>query len=441
MNKSLKEKKHELLKELQKTDTVKPKIPKGLTLTGNDTIRPDSTSNVAILLDCDPNLKGMIRYNDFTEEIDVVKDVTIDMTKLGIPKIHFPVDTLNDNHLALLATYFSGCPSYQVSFSKSALRGGIRAVAKANSYNPLADYFEKCYRNWDKKERIDDFFQKYLGCYDTVVTRLIADLFFRAVVAKGYAGRLKYDYVLDLVGSQGCGKTTLLRKIAPLGFYTDSFITFTDKDDLYQMKNAVIINDDEMTASACMTNAQIKKFVTTETFSFRPAYHEHSVTFKKKFVITRTSNNILHLSDRTGDRRFLPLLCNSKRQIYHPVRDLTQETVDQIWGEAVERWLKNDSFVLDRKQELLLEENRMAFSIKDELLETVDDLLKRKYKNVKFIVKGNFYNELLIANGGLNRREKRRVMEHLAALEYKEAFGHVKIDGQWKSMRGFKKEN
>lgn len=443
MNEELKKKKNQLLKELEKVrkQEESQKIPRGLSLTGNDTIRSDSASNVAILLNHDPFLKGMFRFNEFTEEVDVVKSKVIDLTRLGIPKMHFQAKPLSDDHLALLSTYFSGYPAYQVAFSRQVLRNGILAAAKSKSYNPLTEYFEKCSKNWDKKKRIDNFFQEYLGCPDTETTRLIADLFFRAVVAKGCAESVKYDYVLDLVGSQGCGKTTLLRKITPLGFYTDSFVTFTDKDDLYQMKNAIIINDDEMTASAGMTNAQIKKFVTTESFSFRPAYHEHVITFKKKFVITRTSNHILHLVDKTGDRRFLSLLCDSRNQLYHPVQDLSQETVDQLWGEAVERWLKNDCFDLNKKQMTLLTDSRKFFSVCDDLIEEVDDLLNGKYKGRDFIPKAELYNELLVVNGGLTNSEKRRVVEHLRNLDYKESFGHVRVADQWKSMRGFKKEN
>lgn len=439
----LKKKTEEFLKEIEqlKKHEIQAKKEKGsLSWTKNDTIRPDSSSNVAFLLENDSNLKGMFRFNEFTQEIDVVKSADIELNGLNL---HFKAQPLSDIHEALLSVYFSGNSDYQVSFSKSVLRNGISSVAAANSYHPLKDYFKKCRKSWDGKKRIDTFFQEYLGCADTEVTRLIADLFFRGVVAKGTMNSVKYDYVLDLVGSQGCGKTTLLRKITPLGFYTDSFVTFVDRDDLFQMKNAVIINDDEMTASACMTSAQIKKFVTTESFSFRPAYHEHTVTFNKRFVITRTSNHIQHLQDKTGERRFLPLLCNSEKQIYHPVQDLTQETVDQLWGEAAERFAENKVFDLNKSQVETLNLKRENFMLSDELLEAVDDLLNDEFSNQKFFSKKEFYSKLMFLTEklSLSNKEKQKIIEHLLNLGYEEQLKSMKIADKWRSVRGFKKEN
>ncbi|TAT07607.1 virulence protein E, partial [Lactiplantibacillus plantarum] len=68
-------------------------------------------------------------------------------------------------------------------------------------------------------------------------------------VAKAHNPKTKFDFVLDLVGGQGAGKTTFLQKIAPLGYYTDQFSTFDNKDDYAVMRRALIINDDEMTAT------------------------------------------------------------------------------------------------------------------------------------------------------------------------------------------------
>lgn len=67
-------------------------------------------------------------------------------------------------------------------------------------------------------------------------------------MAKAYEPKTKFDYILDLVGGQGAGKTTLLKKMAR-EWYTDQSTDFKDKDSYAIMLRALIVNDDEMTAT------------------------------------------------------------------------------------------------------------------------------------------------------------------------------------------------
>ena len=83
---------------------------------------------------------------------------------------------------------------------------------------------------------------------------------------------MKFDYVLDLVGGQGAGKTTLLKKMGGK-FYTDQFTDFRDKDSYAIMLRALIVNDDEMTASNNSSFEDLKKFVSAEQLEFRSPYN------------------------------------------------------------------------------------------------------------------------------------------------------------------------
>ena len=309
-------------------DNKKPKL--NFDLTDKEAIKTTSTKNVALILQHDPNLKGVLRFNRFTDEIDVVKPVTLDLTKQGIPKIILQKGQLNDGVVNDIVLYISVAPEYKTTFKPNLVSQVIDSVARANSYNPVIDYFEKCLAKWDKKPRLDDFLQKYLGADESEATKLTVRLWFMGAVAKGYNPLTKFDYVLDLVGGQGIGKTTLLREIAPCGFYTDQFNSFTDKDDKAELKNALIVNDDEMTASNRSSFEVVKKFITEQVFRYRPSYGKYIMTFNKGFVMARTTNEVQHLKDKSGDRRFLSIKCDEKRQRVHPVEGLKQEEIDQV---------------------------------------------------------------------------------------------------------------
>lgn len=419
-------------------DNKKPKL--NFDLTDKEAIKTTSTKNVALILQHDSNLKGILRFNRFTDEIDVVKDVTLDLTKQGIPKIVLKKGQLNDGVVNDIVLYISVYPDYKVTFKTNLVSQVIDSVARANSYNPVIDYFETCLTKWDKKPRLDDFLQKYLGTDDSEATKLTVRLWFMGAVAKGYNPLTKFDYVLDLVGGQGIGKTTLLREIAPCGFYTDQFNSFTDKDDKAELKNALIVNDDEMTASNKSSFEVVKKFITEQVFRYRPSYGKYIMTFNKGFVMARTTNEVQHLKDKSGDRRFLSIKCDEKRQRVHPVEGLKQDEIDQVWGEAVYLWKHTkDPFKLSPKQEAILADNRQQFLATSEVEDEIKVLLDGQFKDRKFISNQEMRQALLI---GLGREVKskdiktmRYVMSHMG-FEVG-ASGYDPISK--KSSRGFKK--
>lgn len=252
-------------------------------------------------------------------------------------------------------------------------------------YNPVLDYFDDAYKNWDHKQRLNHIMGDYLGVEENVVTQLITKLFFVGAVAKAHNPKTKFDFVLDLVGGQGAGKTTFLQKIAPLGYYTDQFSTFDNKDDYAVMRRALIINDDEMTATNNASFEILKKFITLQEFEYRKPYGHQAERFAKNFVMARTTNELYYLKDKTGERRFLPLHVSKARQKYHPVTDLTDDYVKQCWGEAMQLYKDGFSFALTNEQEEELDEHRQNFMYTDELEDKIDEALNNQFKDKDFI--------------------------------------------------------
>ncbi len=419
-------------------DNKKPKLK--FDLTDKNTIKTTSTKNVALILQHDPNLKGILKFNRFTDEIDVVKPVTLDLTKQGIPKIILQKGQLNDGVVNDIVLYISVSPEYKTTFKPNLVSQVIDSVARANSYNPVIDYFEKCLAKWDKKPRLDDFLQKYLGADESEATKLTVRLWFMGAVAKGYNPLTKFDYVLDLVGGQGIGKTTLLREIAPCGFYTDQFNSFTDKDDKAELKNALIVNDDEMTASNRSSFEVVKKFITEQVFRYRPSYGKYIMTFNKGFVMARTTNEVQHLKDKSGDRRFLSIKCDEKRQRVHPVEGLKQEEIDQVWGEAVYLWKHTkDPFKLSPKQEAILADNRQQFLATSEVEDEIKVLLDGQFKDRKFISNQEMRQSLMIGLGREVKSKDIRTMRYVISHMGFEVGANGYDQSQKKMARGFKK--
>lgn len=414
--------------------TQQNNAPSVFTLTKDGSIKANSVKNAVIILDKDPNLKGLFKFNEFSGEVDVMKDVELD-TDLG--KINISAGDFTDHVLNSIELYIES--QYEVAFKNALIDQSIQDVASMHSYNPVVDYMKKARKNWDKKQRLMDFFPDYLGAERNETTALITKLWFMGVVAKALDPRVKFDFVLDLTGGQGIGKTTMVKRLAPLGLYTDQFTDFTNKDSFEVMKNALIVNDDEMTASNSSSFEVVKKFVTMQTFEYRKAYARKVSRGLKKFVIVRTTNEVRYLKDKSGDRRFISIYANVDKQKKSPIDELPPELVEQLWGEAV--WLyenAEDPFNLTKKQQDLLEENREHFRYRTGLEDELMDVLENDFDGVEFIENTKLSFKLFDSETALshNTKESREIRYYMAHLGY-DVGAVKKVNG--KSIRGFAK--
>lgn len=419
-------KKVKALKQQQEKDNRKVSLLRSLfILDSHNNIKRNSIKNVVAILENDPLFKGAFQYNEFSEENEITKDIS----KLHIKKGNF-IDAYDDE----IANYIESQEDYDhVFFDKNRIDSAINVVSRRNAFNPMLNYMNEAYNKWDKKRRLDDFFPIFLGVRKDETTTLITRLWFMGGVAKVYKPLTKIDFSLDLVGGQGVGKTTILQRIAPFDLYTDQFNSFSNKDDIGNLIGMFIVNDDEMTASSNASFEEIKKFLTDKHFKYRPSYARHTREFTKKFIFARTTNERTYLKDKTGTRRFMPLMAHKNLQKLSPVTDLSPEYVQQIWGEAV--WLyKNakDPFILTKGQEALLENQRKKFEYVDGAEDELADVLYNDFHDAEFIPTHHLMLKLPLYPD----KKIRYLMENVFNYE-----GRKK--GYWngQELRGFKKRH
>lgn len=419
-------KKVKALKQQQEKDNKKVSLLRTVfILDSHNNIKRNSINNIVAILENNPLFKGAFQYNEFSEENEITKDIS----RLHINKGAF-IDAYNDE----IANYIESQAEYDhVIFDKNRIDSAINIVSRRNAFNPMLNYMNEAYNKWDKKRRLDDFFPTFLGVKKDETTTLITRLWFMGGVAKVYEPLTKLDFSLDLVGGQGVGKTTILQKLAPFDLYTDQFNSFTEKDDIDNMQGMFIVNDDEMTASSKSPFEEIKRFLTNKYFKYRKAYGKKSQQFTKKFIFARTTNNETYLKDKTGTRRFMPLMAHKNLQKLSPVTDLSPEYVQQLWGEAV--WLyKNakDPFILTKGQETLLENHRKKFEYVDSAEEELADTLENDFHNADFIPT----HELLLKLPLYKDKKIRYLMENV--FNYK---GNQREYINGKQVRGFRKKH
>ena len=133
-----KDKVEKLRKDNEKN--TNPNRTMGFDVDKNDNIKSSSVKNATLLIQKTPNLNNIFKFNEFTQEIDVTKDVEL-KTSLGNPKIK--KGAVTDNVINSLELFFED--KNQVAFKNALIDQAISNIAHLNSYNPAKDYLLKCY--------------------------------------------------------------------------------------------------------------------------------------------------------------------------------------------------------------------------------------------------------------------------------------------------------
>ena len=325
--------------------------------------------NLKKILNGDSKLKGAIQYNVFTYEIDVTRPM-----KLNGRTLSGAIDDLIIREIrAYIAT------KYKMDYKKPDIADILEVVAGEHSYNPLKDYLESCeseYKELVNQRDPFDILRHYLNIKDDEYNRIIMDLFFRGAVAKVFDPTVKFDFVLDLTGRQGVGKTQFFEGLFTHKYFT-TVETFTDKDDKARMVRNWCVFDDEMVASKKASFSELKKFITETKLEFRPPYASSDRRLPKSFIIVRATNDYDYLNDLTGERRFL--VAEVHKDTAYKGRKWTEKDRRAFWGAMVVAWRANRVLNLTDEQEKLVNEVRSRYKFVDEIFEDVERYLEIPY--------------------------------------------------------------
>jgi len=325
--------------------------------------------NLKKILNGDSKLKGAIQYNSFTYEIDVTKPLKLNGRILD--------GVIDDLIIREIRVYIA--TKYKIDYKKTDIADMLEVVAGEYSYNPLKVYLEDCeseYRQLVNQYDPFDILKHYLNIKDDEYNRIIMDLFFRGAIAKVFNPSIKFDFVLDLTGRQGVGKTQFFEGLFTHKYFT-TVETFTDKDDKARMVRNWCVFDDEMVASKKASFSELKKFITETKLEFRPPYASSDRRLPKSFIIVRATNDHDYLNDLTGERRFL--VAEVHKDTAYKGRKWTEKDRRSFWGAMVVAWKSNQSLTLTDEQEKLVNDVRSRYKFVDEIDEDVDRYLNTPY--------------------------------------------------------------
>ena len=136
---------------------------------------------------------------------------------------------------------------------------------------------------------------------------------------------VKFETMLCLVeDEQGGGKSTIARLLAVKDeWFTDDIKNLDDENVYRKLQGHWIIEFSEMLATAnTKTVEAIKAFLSRQKDTYKVPYDKYPHDFPRQCIFIGTTNNLDFLpNDKTGNRRFIPVLTNMKAAEIHPLEN------------------------------------------------------------------------------------------------------------------------
>lgn len=288
--------------------------------------------NCLVVLKQDPTLKGKIRLDEFAHRLVVIDDLP------WRGKDETPYWTDTDD--ACLRNYFA--TKYLIK-GKGIIDDALQEVTQDNKFHPVREYLKGL--TWDGECRLDTLFIDYIGAEDTEYIRAVTRKWMCGAVARVMDSGVKFDTAMVLYGSQGLGKSLILERLGRKWF-NNSLVDIKTKDALEQIQGSWIVELAELAPTYKNDNEIVKAFISRTSDRFRSPYGRRTEEYPRQCVFAGSTNNLMFLKDRTGNRRFWPITGDKDRKTKNSW-DLSKDEIDQLWAEAFAYWSEGETLVLE----------------------------------------------------------------------------------------------
>lgn len=274
--------------------------------------------NAVLIMQNDPNLKHIV-FNQLADGMEINGPV---------PWKH-PARFWRDADDAQLITYV------ELTYARmGSLAIAVTKVTDDRSYHPIHDYLNSL-PPWDGECRVDTLLVDYLGAADTPYTRAVTRKVLCAAIRRVKQPGTKFDYIPVLNGPQGIGKSTLVAKLGGPWFSDSLSLSDTrDKTAAEKLQGYWVLEISELAGMRKSDIDKVKAFISRQDDKYRASFGHRVTPHPRQCVFFGTTNSEKgYLRDVTGNRRFWTVRTPGNGRL--KAWDITEETVAQIWAEAM----------------------------------------------------------------------------------------------------------
>ena len=278
--------------------------------------------------------------------------------------------------------------TYRVKVAPAQVAGMVAAIAHDNRRNPLQEYLRGL--RWDGTDRLSLWLTAALGVEASDLHRMIGRRWMIQAAARALRPGCKADVVLVLTGKQGVRKSTALKTLAGVDFFSDSPIPIGEGPrGAQQIYTAWVHELSELASLRGKAVEDVKSFITKTHDDFIPMYGRAPVHWARFCVFAGTTNEDTFLSDPTGARRFWPV--RALKVDLGWIRD----NRDQLWAEAVSALEAGEQWWLEQDEEEVISEAREQYQREETWEDIVQGwLLKQPAESIS---NANYVSALTVA--------------------------------------------
>jgi predicted P-loop ATPase len=174
-------------------------------------------------------------------------------------------------------------------------------------YNPVQAFLNGL-PQWDGQNHVARLFSRIPGISSEQLAYL--SIWLRSAVAHWLQLDTMHgnEVVPVLIGAQGCGKTTFLRRLLPQHlrqYYLDHLNLSNKFDKEMALTNNLLVNLDELEAIRPSQHATLKQTLSKNKVNGRPIFGRAQDDRPRYASFVSTTNNPHPLTDATGSRRYI----------------------------------------------------------------------------------------------------------------------------------------
>ena len=242
-------------------------------------------------------------------------------------------------------------------------------------WDPIASYLDHL-PEWDGLDRVSHLFSRLPGV-DASQLSLLA-VWLRSAVAHWLQLDQMHanECVLTLIGNQGCGKSTFLRRLLPeelREYYLDHVNLGNKFDKEMALTNNLIVNIDELDQIRPSQQAELKQMLSKVRVNGRKIYGKEQTDRARYASFAATTNNRHPLHDRTGSRRYLCIEIPSGMIIDNE----TPIEYEQLYAQALAEVRDGKCYWFDEAQTQVIQRANMAYQDTLDLETMVNNCFRR----------------------------------------------------------------
>jgi predicted P-loop ATPase len=215
-------------------------------------------------------------------------------------------------------------------------------------HNPV-QVFLKGLPVWDGQNHIAKVFGRIPGLSSEELNFLT--IWLRSAVAHWLGMDMLHgnECVPTLIGPQGCGKTTFVRRLLPLElreYYLDHLNLSNKFDKEMALTNNLLVNLDELDAIRPSQQSSLKQTLSVSKVNGRPIFGRTQEDRRRFASFVATTNNRHPLKDATGSRRYICILIPDGQMIDNTGEIDYGQLYAQVTYELLEKkapyWFNNE---------------------------------------------------------------------------------------------------